>query len=76
MEILSNVTEVNHWWSVVDTRNHLVKNEEWQSLLGVDDATMEKIREENSFLSGEGDVQLVIPLIDLPNHYQPKYTDL
>lgn len=73
---ISNFTEINFWWSVVSTRNHQVFNHELQQILSISDNEMNSLRKNNNFMSGNGMVNLLIPLIDLPNHHQPRNTNL
>lgn len=71
---ISNFTEVNFWWSVVGTRNHQIDDSDLQTLLGITEEEVREIKRANSFMSER--VNMVIPLLDMPNHHQPRFTNL
>jgi hypothetical protein len=74
LNLISNFTEVNHWWSVVSTRNHGGYETWMRELSGLEGwAEIVKVRENEVWRSKY--INLLLPLIDIPNHYHPERAD-
>ncbi|TNV80104.1 hypothetical protein FGO68_gene10585 [Halteria grandinella] len=71
IDLISNFTEVNHWWSVVTTRNHGGMSIQWKLMWNLTDSRYQRDLDDNDIWEIDN-VNFVIPLLDIMNHYAPK----
>ena len=61
---------MNHWWSVISTRNH-GGYEKWMRELSGLESWSELVKVRENEVWGNNYINLMLPLIDIPNHYHP-----